>query len=132
MHIIQHELCRSQRILGHAFPDLAVAGVSKQANADHYISIQRQLLLGLHKRILEPCAAAQGYHFVITYHPSHHPLRNAAAYCFRTICFFMQQIMACARKQLDCHVLHPGFDHPAVDLLYAFSAITYRIVLSGN
>ena len=63
MHIVQHFL--------DAFsPNLTVAGVTEQADADYNVPFQCQLLLRFHKCFLEPGAATQSNDFVFAYHHS--------------------------------------------------------------
>ena len=66
MHIVQHLFRPSQRALVHVLPDFIVAGVAKEADADHNISLQRQALLGFHEFIPEAGAAAEGDDFIFS------------------------------------------------------------------
>ena len=61
VHVVQH-------LLGAFGPDLIVAGVPEQADADHDVPLQRQPLLRFHKRILEAGAAAEGDDFIFPNH----------------------------------------------------------------
>ena len=68
MHVVQHFFCFCQSVLGHTFPDLIVPRVTKEANADDNVPLQRQALLSLQKSIFEPGAAAERYDFIFPDH----------------------------------------------------------------
>ena len=70
MHIVEHLFCFGQRALVHIFPDFIVAGMAKEPDADHDISLQGQPLLRFKKFVLETGAAAKGDDFVFSFHVS--------------------------------------------------------------
>ncbi len=61
MHVVQH-------FLGALGPDLVVAGVPEEPDADHDVAFERQPLLRLQELLLEARASAKGYDGVVAEH----------------------------------------------------------------
>ena len=60
-HIVKH-------LLHTGFPDIIVARVPEQANADDDAAFQCQPLLGFQELLLEAGASAECYYIIILYH----------------------------------------------------------------
>ena len=61
VHIVQH-------FLGTLSPDLVVAGVAEEADADDDVAFEGQTLLSFEELLLEACASAEGNDFELPDH----------------------------------------------------------------